>query len=90
MQQYGRTWSRVASWLMACALLLTGCDRTPPEQALRSTMREMQVAIEQRNVSALDDALAEDFIGPGGLDRTGARRMAQAMFLRYRDVGVNL
>ena len=47
-------------------------------------------AVEQRDGSALQDVIADDFIGPGGLDRSGARRMAHATFLRYRDVGVNL
>jgi hypothetical protein len=75
---------------MACALALAACARTPPEERLRATVAGMQAAVEKRNASTLDDALAEDFIGPGGLDRDGARRMAQAMFLRYRDVGVSL
>jgi len=75
---------------VAGALLLAGCMRTPPEQRLREAIAGLQSAIAQRSASALDDALAEDFIGPGGLDRNGARRMAQALFLRYRDVGVSV
>lgn len=90
MRQSERTWSRAVVWMMACILLLAGCARTPPEERLRETLNGLQAAIEERNVSALDEMLAEDFIGPGGLDRSGARRMAQAMFLRYRDVGVGL
>jgi hypothetical protein len=69
---------------------LSGCARTPPEERLRDAIGETQAAIEQRNVSALEDVLADDFIGPGGLDRGGVRRMAQAIFLRYRDFGLTL
>ena len=32
--------------------------------------------------------LADDFVGPEGLDRAGAARLAQGAFLRYRDVGL--
>ena len=90
MRQSGRGWKSAVLWLMACAFLFAGCARTPPEERLRNAIGEAQAAIEQRNVSALEDMLADDFIGPGGLDRGGARRMAQAIFLRYRDVGLTL
>src|SRR5690606_2569239 len=64
------------------------CARTPPEQALRETVREAVDAIESRDASALADHLAADFVGPGGLDRDGARRLAALHFLRHGDVGV--
>lgn len=80
---------------LACVLLmvilaLAGCSRMPPEERLRASIDGLQHAVEQHDGSALQKAIAEDFIGPDGLDRDGARRMAQMMFLRYRDVGVNL
>ena len=90
MKHSGRTWSRLAFWPIACSLLLASCARTPPEERLREAVGAVEAAIEERNVSALDDMLADDFIGPGGLDRSGARRMAQATYLRYRDVGLTL
>jgi hypothetical protein len=70
--------------------LLSACSRTPPEQALRETIVTLQGSIEQRDASALGDVLADDFIGPDGLSRDGAQRMAKLMFLRYQDVGVNV
>lgn len=78
------------SMLMALGLVLTACQRTPPEERLRTTIAGLKTAIEQHDTSALQDTMAEDFIGPGGLDRDGARRMALGTFLRYRDVGVSL
>lgn len=69
--------------------LLIGCGgRDTPEQALREAMAGVQAAIEARDAATLDDWLAEDFIGPGGMDRDRARRTALALFMRYRDVGV--
>lgn len=67
---------------------LTACARTPPEQALRERVDLLQRDIDARRADAIAEALAEDFVGNGGMDRRQARRMAAALFLRYRDVGV--
>lgn len=79
---------------VACILALwvgiAGCTRTPPEQALRETVAELEAAVGERDAAAVEAQLAEDFIGPDGLDRTGARRLAQALFLRYRSTGATL
>lgn len=86
----------MTAWRKHCAgiplmlMVLVGCARTAPEQALRSTMAELQATIEKRDASGLQVLLADDFIGPEGLDRDGARRLAQGMFLRYRDIGAKI
>ena len=77
----------VIGWLF---VVLAGCARTPPEQALRESMSGLQAAIEARDATAVHALLADDFIGPEGLDRAGARRLAQGMFLRYRGVGATI
>lgn len=66
----------------------SGCARPSPEQALRERMDQLQSAIDARDAGAVEDVLAEDFVGNAGLDRRGARRLAAATFLRYREVGV--
>jgi len=77
--------------MAAClALAAVACGRSAPEERLRETMGELQAAIEKKDASALADVLAEDFIGPGAMDRAGARRMAQLMFLRHGAVGANV
>lgn len=76
--------------LAASGLLLAGCAETPPEQALRETMQQLRGAVERRDASAVEDHLAEDFVGPGGMDREGAKRLATLAFLRHRDVGVTI
>lgn len=80
----------VPAWLAPALLVLAllGCSRTPPEERLRAAMSGLQASIEQRDAKELQSYLAEDFVGPDGLDREGARRMAQVLFLRHRDVGV--
>jgi len=81
----------VAVAAAAClALAMVGCGRSAPEERLRETMGELQVAIETKDAAALEDVLAEDFVGPGALDRSGARRMAQLLFLRHGAVGANV
>ena len=76
---------------LACGLAwLGGCARPPPEQALREAIAELQAAVEARESAIFEERLAEDFIGPHGLDREGARRTAQALYLRHREVGITL
>ncbi|MDR7134592.1 hypothetical protein J2X06_001776 [Lysobacter niastensis] len=81
---------QMPAWLAPAllALALLGCSRTAPEERLRAAMSELQASIEQRDAKELESYLAQDFVGPDGLDREGARRMAQVLFLRHRDVGV--
>src|SRR5688572_31426405 len=90
MLKPSRTACRAPAWLAPALLVLAllGCSRTPPEERLRAAMSGLQASIEQRDAKELEQYLAMDFVGPDGLDREGARRMAQVLFLRHRDVGV--
>ena len=79
------------TWLLLVLALLVGaCSHALPEQALRATMASLQAAVQARQPSVIKSILAEDFIGPDGMDRTGATRLAQGMFLQHRDVGATL
>jgi hypothetical protein len=80
---------RLASLGVVLALS-AGCARTPPEEALRARVAALEEAIDARDAGALREFLAEDFIGPGGMDEAGARRLAQGMFLRFRDIGTQV
>jgi hypothetical protein len=74
----------------AAALALVACARTPPEQAVREAVAAVEAAIEAGEPRRLHGWLAEDFVGPGGMDRAGARQLAQASLLRYRELSVVL
>ena len=76
--------------VVALALLLAGCARTPPEESLRRSIDRMHDAIEARDAVALADGMAPDFIGPDGMDRKAAQRLAQVVFFRNQDVGVTV
>lgn len=76
--------------VIVLGLVLAGCSRTPPEQALRRTIEQMQSAIEERDAATLADGIARDFIGPEGMDRKAAQRLAAVVFLQNRQVGVTL
>jgi hypothetical protein len=83
----GTTWYMRCAVVLLLALAAVACGRTPPEQRLRETIGALGEAIERRDAAALEEVLADDFVGPQSLDRDGARRMAALLFLRYRDVG---
>src|SRR5690606_3325309 len=72
MEQWSAVRLRALAIVLAllCALA-AGCARTPPEQALRDAFGGLQAAIESRDAGDVAGFLAEDFIGPGGLDREG-------------------
>jgi hypothetical protein len=74
----------------AAVLALAACARTPPEQAVREAVAAVEAAIETGEPRRLHGWLAEDFVGPGGMDRAGARQLAQASLLRYRELSVVL
>ena len=76
--------------LAALLVLVAACSRTPPEQAVRDRIEALQSAVDARDAGAVEEMLAPDFIGNDGLDRQGARRLAAAMFLQFRDVSAKL
>ncbi|WP_225217900.1 nuclear transport factor 2 family protein [Luteimonas colneyensis] len=80
-------WWRTAAVLLI-VVVIAACARPQPEEALRNALEGVQAAIEARDAGGLADYLGDDFIGPGGLDRDGARRLAALHFMRHGDVGV--
>lgn len=80
------------AWLsmLLAMVLLSGCSRSDPEEALRAAVEGLRQAVEARDPAAVQQFLAEDFIGNDGLDREGARRLATALMLRHREVSSTL
>ena len=76
--------ARIAA--LACALALAACARPSVETAVRAQVQALQTAIDARDAGAVQDLLADDFVGNDGLDRRGARQLAAGVFLRFRDV----
>ena len=74
--------------LAAMLVALAGCARPAPEEALRKALAGVQESIEQRDARALGAYLAEDFVGPQGMDRDQARRTAALYLMRHQSVGM--
>ncbi len=79
----------MAALLLSLALA-AGCQREPPEIALRGALGELQDAIDTRDASAIAALLSEDFIGPDGMDRDATRRYAAVVFMRHRDIATTI
>lgn len=76
--------------LSLLAVLGAGCAKEPPEAALRATIAGMQAAAEARDADALAEAVSEEFVGPEGMDRDQFRRTMAVVWLRDKNVGVQL
>ena len=90
MQQF-RGFQGIAT--LACVgllLVLAACSRIDPEQAVRAQVDALQQAIDARDAGAVEDLLAEDFIGNEEMDRRGAKQLAAAVFLRHREVAARI
>ena len=90
MQQIRGFQRFVVSAALALSAALAGCRGQPPEQAVRAQIDVLQQAIDARDASAVEDLLADDFVGNHGMDRRAAKQLAVGVFLRYRDVGARL
>ena len=85
-------WFRIVRMALMAALIATaaGCGKAPPEEALRATVAGMQAAAEARDADAVADAVSEEFVGPDGMDRDQFRRTMALVWLRDKQVGVQL
>lgn len=89
-QRRGRTiGTALVAWMLTLVLAACGSP-SDPEQALRDTMTGLEHALNQRDVDAIAAHLADDFAGPEGMGHDEAKRLATAMFLRYRNTRVQL
>lgn len=78
---------RAGMWVTVL-LVLAACQRAPSEEALRAELEGLQQAVQARDAGKVESFLSGDFVGPEGMDRRAARRLATGMFLRYGQVGV--
>lgn len=79
-------------WLVLVLLLVAplGCKRTPPELKLHEAVQALQASIEGRDAAATQRILADDFVGPDGMDGRDAGGLARLVILRHKNVGVTL
>ena len=90
--QHDHSTKRVCALGLVCLLIaaMTACSRPSPEQAVREQLEVLQSAINARDARAVQDLLAEEFIGNQGIDQRGARQLAAAVFMRHGDVGARI
>jgi hypothetical protein len=75
-----------------CALLLfyllfvSGCAHEDAEVALRRQVQASIAALAEHDHSAFMDTVADDFVGPQGMDHHGASQMARLYLLRFRQI----
>ncbi len=76
--------------MMLALLAGIGCRKTPPEEAIRAAIGQLQAAAEARDMGAVLDPVAEDFVGPQGMDRKAFRQTLALVSLRNEKIGVDL
>ncbi|WP_290536376.1 MULTISPECIES: nuclear transport factor 2 family protein [Alcanivorax] len=72
--------------VFALQLLIAGCTRTPPEQAILEALESLETAIEAGDTGTLMDILTEQADiqrGNHSLQRDEVRRLLMGTFLRY-------
>ena len=88
--------SRIAWPIVAAAMLavLSGCHRTPAEQAIRDTIGQMQKSGNDHDVDALVAPLSDDFIGTEeqgeNLDRKTFGRYVRLILMREGTIHASL
>lgn len=76
-------------WLLLL-LVIAGCQRSTPEQALRARIAQMEQGIEQGQPDRLLEHLSDDFHGNDGMDRNAAGRLLKAQRLLNPQISVVL
>jgi hypothetical protein len=84
-----RAW-RSALLAAFVAIVSAACSTPEPEEKLRATIAQMEVDGEARDVSDVMDVVAEDFGGPGGMDRKQLQGMLTVITLRNQQIGVTI
>ena len=90
MQQFRGFQRAVAAMAVITALLVAGCGKDDPEQAVRLQVEAMQAAIDARDAGDVEDLLAREFVGNDGMDRRAIRQLAAGVFLRHREVAAKV
>ena len=90
MQQFRGFQRAVPGVAVITALLVAGCGKDDPEQAVRLQVEAMQAAIDARDAGDVEDLLARDFVGNEGMDRRAIRQLAAGVFLRHREVAAKV
>lgn len=84
-------WMNWSCWLLiswlACLLSLVGCSRpSSPEAEIRTWLAQAQAAAEQRDVSALRNLIAEDYVDKAGNDRKAIENLLRLQILRQQSI----
>lgn len=79
--------------LLLCLLVLTGCSKSPPEEAIEAAIRDMAEAVSERRGAVVSARLSDDFVleqygGQRLMDRDDTRRMMAGLLMRYQDIRV--
>ena len=70
---------------MVLQLLISGCQDSPPEEAIRTALAELEEAVEAGETSTIMDRLADSAIVHRGeaMDRKTLQRTLVGLFFRY-------
>ena len=78
--------------LLVLQLLLAGCEKSPPEDAIRNALAELATAAEAGDTGTIMDRLSDSAVVHRGeaMDRKALKRTLIGLFLRYPKRQVSL
>lgn len=70
---------------MVLQLLISGCQQSPPEEAIRAALAELEEAVEAGDTSTIMDRLSDSAVIHRGetMDRPTLQRTLMGLFFRY-------
>ncbi len=74
--------------IISFLLLFAACSKTPPVEAIHARLDAIQIAIEEKNNSAVMKHVLDSFRGNESLDKGNLRKLLAVHFIRHQNIHI--